>query len=162
MLLALNKAFLYLNCQPRIFRKVSPSVAECVCTKNYTPVYKHSWMQKNTRVHVGTAQMRLDTAARPCAPARAPPRALRPRAPRGGDQVPQEFQRRGGWEEEEAAAAGAGGEGGGERREEGEPPAGRAGRGARGPGGEERSRGAEAGDRGPGLPPRGRAAGPGG
>jgi hypothetical protein len=47
MFLALNKAFLYLNCQPRIFRKVSPSVTECVCTKNYPPVYKHSWMQKH-------------------------------------------------------------------------------------------------------------------
>lgn len=62
MLLALNKAFLYLNCQPRIFRKVSPSVTECVCTKNYTPVYKHSWMQKHTRVHVKTPQIGLGTA----------------------------------------------------------------------------------------------------
>lgn len=122
MPLALNKAFLYLNCQPRIFRKVSPSVAECVCTKNYAPVYKHSWMQKHTRVHVTAPQMRPDAAARPCAPARAPARArAQPRAPPEGPRCPQEFQRRGGWEEEEAAAAGAGREGGGERGEEGAP-----------------------------------------
>lgn len=60
--LALNKAFLYLNYQPRIFRKVSPSVTDCVCTKNYTPVYKHSWMQKHTHVHIKTPQVGLNTA----------------------------------------------------------------------------------------------------
>lgn len=46
MLLALNKAFLYLNCQPRIFRKV-PQASLSVCTKNYAPVYKHGWMQNH-------------------------------------------------------------------------------------------------------------------
>lgn len=48
MLLALNKAFLYLNCQPRIFRKV-PQASLSVCTKNYAPVYKHGWMQNHKR-----------------------------------------------------------------------------------------------------------------
>lgn len=125
MLLALNKAFLYLNCQPRIFRKVSPSVTARVCTKNYTPVYQHRWMQKHTHVHVQTPQLGLDTAATPLShlpprPGCTPRRLLRARVRAGrGSRFHQEFQSHRGWEEEEAAAAGEW-RGGGEAKRGGE------------------------------------------
>lgn len=72
MLLALNKAFLYLNCQPRIFRKV-PQASLSVCTKNYAPVYKHGWMQKHKRAGPSSTP--------PCEP--HTPRPPHPSAPRG-------------------------------------------------------------------------------
>ena len=139
MLLALNKAFLYLNCQPRIFRKVSPSVTESVCT------------QKMIHRRINTVGGR-NTCTRANTPARSKQRhdSHQPHAPRrqrAGDAQPagfctpgcraglgsrfhQEFQSHGGWEVEEAAAAGVeAGRGGAPQR------AGRAGPGARGPGG---------------------------
>lgn len=143
MLLALNKAFLYLNCQPRIFRKVSPSVTECVCTKNYTPVYKHSWMQKHTRVHVKTPQIGLGTAttARESHSFRRTPRPVlhtqggtlrgvffaHPGAePAGGVVSTRNSRATGGGRRRKPPQRGGGGAA--------SPRAGRAGRGARGPG----------------------------
>lgn len=68
MLLALNKAFLYLNCQPRIFRKV-PQASLSVCTKNYAPVYKHGWMQNHKRTGPNSTLPGEPRARRPAHPA---------------------------------------------------------------------------------------------
>lgn len=174
MLLALNKAFLYLNCQPRIFRKVSPSVTECVCTKNYTPVYKHSWMQKHTRVHVKTPRIGLGTATT-ARESRPPRRAPHPVLHTQGGALSGLFlhtrvqSRPGVWappgipEPREVGGGGSRRSGGGGRRgrgagapEPGDPgvgPGRRAG---------QRSREEGAADRGPRPRPRSRPAGGGG
>lgn len=105
--LALNKAFLYLNCQPRIFRKV-PQASLRVCTKNYAPVYKHGWMQKHQRAGPkphSTRDLRAPCPAHPAAPSAregvrstgpeewAPPRIPEPQG--GGRKPPQGFRREG-------------------------------------------------------------------
>lgn len=107
-LLALNKAFLYLNCQPRIFRKV-PQASLRVCTKNYAPVYKHGRMQKHQRAgpkpRCSTRKSRAPSPAHPASPsAWEGARSTRPeeRAPPGipepqgrGRKPPQGFRREG-------------------------------------------------------------------
>lgn len=82
-------------------------------------------MQKHTRVHVKTAQLRLDTATTAHAPFTHAPLTHAPPAPRPGHaagaltgcytpkcrasprtRFHEEFQSRGEWEEEEAAQRG--------------------------------------------------------
>lgn len=112
-LLALNKAFLYLNCQPRIFRKV-PQASLRVCTKNYAPVYKHGWMQETPACRAQGPLDLLDpldpraphsTSVHPAAPSawegdrstgrveRAPPGIPEPQG--RGRKAPQGFRRQG-------------------------------------------------------------------